>query len=194
MGVQNFYYLLSDHPEEMEMLINTIHERELKAFEIMAQGPCDIIILCENTSTFYISPEIYRKYNCPHVCDFVDIIHAAGKTAIIHMCGYVKNLLHQIKDTGLDGIHALTAPPIGDTPAELALDVISEDLIIIAAIPASVFLSGPVEGIASALDELYTPRLRRANYSGGCGADGTRVPLERFQAFADWMSRNGDLK
>ena len=32
MGVQNFYYLLSDHPEEMEMSINTIHERELKLF------------------------------------------------------------------------------------------------------------------------------------------------------------------
>ena len=46
------------------------------------------------------------------------------------MCGPVKNLLHQLKDTGLDGIRALTASPIGDTPAELALDVISEDLII----------------------------------------------------------------
>ena len=84
------------------------------------------------------------------------------------MCRPVKILLHQIKDTGFDGIHALTAPPIGDTPAELALDVIKEDLIINAEIPASVFQSGPVEGIASALDELYTPRLRRANYSGGC--------------------------
>ena len=84
------------------------------------------------------------------------------------MCGPVKNLLHQIKDAGLDGIRALTASPIGDTPAELALNVISEDLIINEEIPASVFLSGPVEGIASALDELYTPRLRRANYSGGC--------------------------
>lgn len=84
------------------------------------------------------------------------------------MCGPVKNLLYQIKDTGLDGIRALTASPIGDTPAELALNVISEDLIINEETPASVFLSGPVEGIASALDELYTPRLRRANYSGGC--------------------------
>ena len=69
------------------------------------------------------------------------------------MCGPVKNLFHQIKDIGLDGIRALTASPIGDTPAELALDVISEDLIINEEIPASVFVSGPVEGIASALDE-----------------------------------------
>ena len=92
------------------------------------------------------------------------------------MCEPVKNLPHQITDIGLDGIYALTAPPIGDTPAELALDVISEDLIIDAEIPASVFLSGPVEGIASALDELYTPRLRRVNYSGGCVQKGPVSP------------------
>jgi len=192
-GMINFYYLLNDYPQEMEALINTIHERELKAFEILAQGPCDVIILCENTSSFYISPEVYRKYNGPHVRDFVDIVHAAGKTAIIHMCGHVKNLLDQIKDTGLDGIHALTPPPTGDTPWELAMDVIGEDLIIIGVLDPTIFILGPVEEIASALDVLYTPRLRRANLILCPFADGIPVPLERFHAVADWMNRNSAL-
>jgi len=191
MGVKNFYYLLCDHPREMEALINTIHERELKAFEILAQGPCDVIILCENTSTFYISPDIYRKYNGPHVRDFVEIVHAVGKTAIIHMCGHVKNILDQLKDTGLDGIHALTPPPTGDTPFELALDVLGEDLIIIGVLDPTIFALGPVEEIASALDALYIPRLRRANFILCPGADGITVPLERFLAVAEWMERNG---
>ncbi len=193
-GMQNFYYLLFDHPQEMEMLNNIIHERELRAFEILAEGPCDVIILCENTSTFYISPDIYRKYNGPHVRDFVDIVHAAGKTAIIHMCGHVRDILEQIRDTGLDGIHALTPPPTGDTPWELALDVMGEDLIIIGVLDPSIFISGPVEEIALALDELYTPRLRRSNFILWPAADGIRVPLERFQAVADWMNRNGVLE
>ncbi len=191
MGVKGFYYLLWDHPQEMEALINTIHERELKAFEILAWGPSDVIILCENTSTFYISPEIYRKYNGPHVRDFVEIVHAAGKMAIIHMCGHVKNILDQIKDTGLDGIHALTPPPTGDTPWDLALDILGEDLIIIGVLDPTIFTSGPVEEIASALDALYTPRLRRANFILWPAADGIPVPLERFQAVADWMNGNG---
>ena len=191
IGMQNFYYLLFDHPREMEKLINTIHERELRAFEILAQGPCDTIILCENTSTFYISPEVYCKYNGPHVRDFVDIVHAAGKTAIIHMCGHVKNILDQIRDTGLDGIHALTPPPTGDTPWELALDVIGEDLIIIGVLDPSIFISGPVEEIAAALDSLYTPGLRRANFILCPAADGICVPIERFQAVANWMNKNG---
>jgi len=191
MGTENFYYLLWDHPQEMEALINTIHERELKAFEILAQGPCDVIILCENTSTFYISPEIYRKYNGPHVRDFVDIVHAAGKTAIIHMCGHVNNILPQIKDTGLDGIHALTPPPTGDTPWELALDVLGEEQIIIGVLDPTIFILEPVEEIASALDALYTPRIRRANFILCPASDGITVPLERFQAVANWMKRNG---
>ena len=192
MGVKNFYYLLQDHPQEVEALINTIHEKELRAFEILAQGPCDIVILCENTSTFYISPETYRKYNGPHVSDFVDIVHAAGKTAIIHMCGHVKDILHQIKNTGLDGIHALTPPPTGDTPWELALDVMGEDLLIIGTLDPSIFISGPLEQIPSALDALYTDRIRRANCILCAGADGIPVPLERFQAVASWMERDKD--
>jgi hypothetical protein len=190
MGVINFYYQLKDYPQEMEALINTIHERELKAFEILAKGPCDVIILCENTSSFYISPEVYRKYNGPHVRDFVDIVHSEGKIAIIHMCGHVKNLLDKIKDTGLDGIHALTPSPTGDTAFELALDVLGEDIIIIGVLDPTIFILNPIEQIPYALDELYTSRLRHANFVLCLGADGITVPLERFQAVADWMNRN----
>ncbi len=133
----------------------------------------------------------YCKYNGPHVRDFVDIVHAAGKTAIINICGHVRNILDQIRDTGLDGIHALTPPPTGDTPWELALNVIGEDLIIIGVLDPSIFISGPVEEIAAALDSLYTPRLRRANFILCPAADGICVPIERFQAVADWMDRSG---
>jgi len=190
MGVMNFYYLLNDYPDEMEALINTIHEQELRAFDLLAKSPCDVIILCENTSTFYISPDVYRKYNGRHVRDFVDIIHASGKIAIIHMCGHVKNLLHDIKDTGLDGIHALTPPPTGDTPFELALDILGEDIIIIGVLDPTIFILNPIEEVPSALDALYTPRLRQSNFVLCPAADGITVPLDRFLAVADWMNQN----
>jgi hypothetical protein len=191
MGIENFYYIYMDHPDEMDGLIRTMHERELQAFELLAQGPCDVAILVENTSTTFISREMYTRYNGPHDRDFCDIMHAHGKTAIIHMCGYVKNLLHEIKATGLDGIHALTPPPTGDTPWELALDVLGEDLIIISALDPTIFAAGPVDEIGPALDALYTPRLRRAHFVLGVMADGIAIPLERFQAVGKWMERNG---
>jgi len=112
---QSFLYIINKEPAERLVWtsivdeatlgglpgdLQGIHEEELKALDILAKGPCDVVILCENTSTFYIGPDVYRQYSHRHVKNFVDIIHAAGKTAIIHMCEYVKNLLDQFKGIG----------------------------------------------------------------------------------------------
>jgi len=190
MGMENFYLLLADHPREMADLVDCMHRGFRRAFAILAAGPCDVVILVENTSSRYIAPEVYERFNGPHVRDFVDIVHAAGKTAIIHMCGHVRGLLPLIRATGLDGVHALTPPPVGDTPWQAALDALGEESVIIGAFDPAAFLTGPVEQIAPALDALYTPRLRRANVILCAFADGVSVPLNRFQAVGDWFGRN----
>ena len=190
MGTQNFYYLLHDHPDRMEALIDLIHARELEAFRCLADGPWDSVTLCENTSTYYISPPVYRRLNGPHQRDFVDLAHAAGKMALLHMCGHVHAILDDIRETNCDGIHALTPPPTGDTPWEDALDVLGEDFVIIGILDPSIFLVGPVAAIGPALDACITPRLRRANFVLWPAADGIPVPLERFRAVARWFERN----
>ena len=189
-GTQNFYYLLADHPDEVAALIRVMHERELEAFAILADGPWDSVTLVENTSTFYISPRVYEDYNMPHQRAFVEAIQAAGKPAILHMCGHVHGLLPLIRETGCDGIHALTPPPTGDTPWEEALDVLGEDLIIFGALDPTIFAAGPVEHIGPALDRLITPRLREANFVLNACADGIALGLERFRAVAEWVDRN----
>lgn len=192
MGTENFYYLMADYPGEVEGLIRTMHEREREAFQILADGPCDSITLVENTSTSYISPDIYRRFNMPHQREFVDMAKSRGKIALIHMCGHVRNLLDLIKETRCDGIHALTPPPTGDTPWETALDVLGEDLIIFGCLDPSIWISGPVHDIDSALDRLITPRLRRANFVLNPFADGIPVDPARFNAVADWVRKAGE--
>lgn len=190
IGIERFYYLYHDYPDDMRGLIDTIHDRLKEAFAILAQDPFDVQIIVENTSTRYISPSLYRSHNGPHQKDFVDAMHAAGKVAILHMCGHVRGLLREIKETGADGIHALTPPPVGDTPWEDALDVLGEDTVLMGALSPSVFVSGPVDQIGPALDAAYTPRLRKANFILCPFTDGITVPLERFQAVSRWMERN----
>ncbi len=187
MGTMGFYYFMADYPEEMDGLIRTMHERELEAFKALAEGPWESVTLAENTSTFYISPKIYAQYNMPHQRDCVQMVKAAGKTAILHMCGHVHGVLELIRETGCDGIHALTPPPTGNTPWEEALDVIGEDLIIIGCLDPTIFALGPVDAIGPALDRLITPRLRASHFVLSPFADGLPVPLERFEAVARWV-------
>jgi len=188
VGVQAFYYLMADHPDEMDALIDLMGEKQRVAFHYLAEGPWESALLAENTSTYYISPKVYAKYNMPHQREFVEIVKAAGKTALLHMCGHVRDLLPLIRETGCDGIHTLTPPPTGNTPWEEALDVIGEDLIIMGCLDPTIWVSGPVEGIGPALDALITPRLREANFVLAPMSDGIPVPLKRFEAIRDWMA------
>ncbi len=190
MGTRNFYYLLADHPDDMRRLIRTMHERELEAFRLLADGPWESVTLVENTSTYYISPAVYGEFNMPHQREFVKTVKEKGKTAILHMCGHVHRILDVIKETGCDGIHALTPPPTGDTPWEDALDALGEQTIIFGALDPTVFVAGDVGEIAPSLDRLITPRLREANFVLCPFADGIPVPRERFVAVKDWVERS----
>ena len=191
MGGVNFYYLMNDYPDLMKELIETMHQKELEAFRLLADGPWSSVTLCENTSTYYISPQIYADFNMPHQRDFVEQVHAAGKPAILHMCGHVHNLLSLIKETGCDGIHTLTPPPTGDTPWEEALDVMGDDLIVMGCLDPTIFAAGPVADIGPALDRLITPRLRKSPFVLCLMADGIAVDEARFRAVGRWIEKNG---
>ncbi len=191
MGTQNFYYLMADHPQAVDALIRTIHQREITAFDLLADGPWDSVTLVENTSTYYISPAIYRDYNMPHQRAFVDAVKAKGKTAILHMCGHVHGILDLIKETGCDGIHTLTPPPTGDTTWEDALDHIGDDLIIFGCLDPTIFAAGDIRAIPETLDRLITPRLRESHFVLNPMADGIPVDPARFEAVAKWIERKG---
>jgi hypothetical protein len=189
MGTENFYYLMADYPHEVDGLIRTIHERQLDAFRILADGPWDSVTLIENTSTFYISPDIYRRYNMPHQREFVEMVKSRGKVAILHMCGHVRGVLDLIKETRCDGIHALTPPPTGNTPWEDALDVLGHNIIILGCLDPSIWVSGPIEQIPFELDRLITPRLRESNFVLSPFADGIPVDPIRFYAVKKWVRK-----
>jgi hypothetical protein len=190
LGLENFCYFMQDYPEEMDRIISEMHRCNLKEYEFSARDfPVVAVMAGENTSTTLISPELYKKYSMNHMRDFCDAMHKHGKLAIIHMCGHIRGLLPYIKETGLDGIDALTQPSVGNCPFEDALDVIGDDLIIIGTMDSTVF-QGPTatrEDIQRELDRMYTPRIRESRFLLWPVSDGLPTDLWRFEAIRDWF-------
>ena len=194
MGMLNFYYLYADYPDEVSKLISEMHRCRLKEYEYVARNmPFDIVIPIENTSTVMLSPDIYRKFSMAHMRDFTGIMHAYGKKSIIHMCGHVGNLLPEIKETGLDGIHALTEPPVGNCPFDKALDYLGDDLIIIGTLNSTIFQSDTAtpEDIQKELSRLMSPRLKDARFVLWPVSDGLPTDLWRFEAVREWVVNDG---
>ena len=192
MGPANFYYLLEDHRHEVEELLAIMHAKRLKEYEVLAKrSPADVVIPVENTSSTLISPPLYRAYSLPQIRDYVDVLHQHGKKAVLHMCGHLKALLPAIRETGLDGINAVTPPPVGTTFYEDVLDSYGEDFLLFGAVLAPQVFHRPDAGrdeLHAFLEQLYTPRLRKAHMVLWVAVDGLPTPLEKFVAVAEWIN------
>jgi hypothetical protein len=193
MGAAVFYYLLNDHRREVEELLAIMHAKRLKEYEILARrSPAEVVIPVENTSSTLISPRLYRTYSLPQIRDYVDILHRYGKKAVLHMCGHLKALLPVLRETGLDGINAVTPPPVGTTFYEDVLDSYGEDFVLFGAVLNPALLHKPglnPDELSAFLDRLYTPRLRQAHMVLWVTADGLPTPLEKFSTIARWMEK-----
>lgn len=193
-GPENFYYLLQDEPALMDELMDAMFEKRKKEYEIAARlAPFRWIIPVENTSTTLISPKIYRKYTMPHMAEFARVMHENGKKAIVHMCGLVKGLLREIRETGIDGIHALTEPPIGDCTFCEALDALGEQTILVGTLQPAVFQSpfAKREDIFRCVKVTLTKRIVESNFILCPCIDGLPTPLWKLQAVRDAVELYG---
>lgn len=114
-GVMNFWHFAVDCPELLEECMNNYQSLMAQKYSVMQKVPSDGFYQGENTTTAMISPPYYQKYGVPQVKQFVDAAREVGKRAIVHMCGHLYDLIPMVKETGIDGIHALTPAPIGNT-------------------------------------------------------------------------------
>jgi hypothetical protein len=183
-GPENFYYLMQDEPELMDEVITAIYRIRKQEYAISAVSDASVVIPVENTSSNLVSPAVFRKYTMGHLRDFADLMHQQGKKAIVHMCGHVKALLAEIKETGIDGIHALTEPPVGSCTFTEALDILGEDLIIMGTLSPHLFLSATVtrDEIIECIRHTLTDRIKKSNFILIAGADGIPTPLWKYDA------------
>lgn len=189
-GVDGFAYLAADCPDELDELIEHMHQRDRERMSIAAQTPAEVLIQVENTSTLLISPAMYRRWSRGHVRDFCRIAHEHGKIAMVHMCGHVKGLLADIAMTGLDGIDALTPPPTANSTPHEAWEAMGHQLIVHGVLDPTTWIHRPREEIIAAMDRALPSGMKEKNFILCTAADGLPdLPRDTWDVLAEAWHR-----
>jgi hypothetical protein len=140
MGVERTFISLRRHKDEVERIMEAIKQDNDRYYEAIKKSPIKVVNLTDNLDCRMVSPELFKKYYLPEYQERCDELHKAGKYVITHADGYVKALLPLFKETGLDGVEAVTFKPAGDVTPEEVKEAFGDELILVDGIPYWHFL------------------------------------------------------
>jgi len=130
-GPEQTYFLMADCAEQMDELIEAMHQDRLRFLRTLLQRcPIDYIVSVENTSTTLLSPDVFRRICLPQLMEYGRLITEAGKHHILHQCGHLKALLPDIDALPAMAIEAFTTPPVGNTTIKDRTDLAPNTAII----------------------------------------------------------------
>jgi hypothetical protein len=163
MGIEKGILAIYEWPDTVEAYFRALEVCHDQLINVINASPVDIINFGENIHSSTLTPKLFRKYHLPACQRRCERLHAAGKWTCSHWDGDVKPLLPFAKETGLDGIEAITPKPQGDVTLEEIKAGLGDNLFLLDGIPAVYFDNTfPVETLIECtyrLIELFAPKL-----------------------------------
>lgn len=163
MGVEKGVYAIYDWPDTVEAYFRALHESHDRLIDVINASPIDIINFGENIHSGTLSPELFMKYHLPECQHRCARLHAAGKFVHSHWDGDCRPLLPYARETGLDGIEAITPEPQGDVSLEEVRKALGDSMYLLDGIPAiyfdTTFSLETLENCARKIIELFAPKL-----------------------------------
>jgi hypothetical protein len=138
MGVPGAIFALADSPAALERYFEALTVTEDRLMDVIAASPVEIINFGDNVHAATLSPALFRKYVLPRYQQRCARLHAAGKFVNAHWDGNCRPLLPMARNTGLDGIEAITPIPQGDVTLEETKAALG-DIFLVDGIPAVYF-------------------------------------------------------
>jgi hypothetical protein len=138
MGVEGSIYALTDYPATVERYFQAVHLCQQRYIEVLCASPIRIINFGDNIHSGVLSPRLFEKYVLPEYQWRNEVLHRHAKFTHAHWDGDCKPLLQYARDTGLDGIEAITPIPQGDVTLEETKAALG-DMFLLDGIPAIYF-------------------------------------------------------
>ena len=139
MGVEGTIYGLMDFPEKMEKYFEASENSIMRLIDVINESPIEWINFGDNIHDAVTPPYLFEKYVLPAYKKRNEKLHEAGKFTFAHWDGNCKKLLKYAKETGLDGIEAITPVPQGDVTIDEIKEGLGDDVFLIDGIPAILF-------------------------------------------------------
>jgi uroporphyrinogen-III decarboxylase len=190
-GLENTYYMLQDHREEVEDIIAKLGVSLRRYVEAVAASPAQVVIQYENTSSTLLSPHHFRHYCLPLLNEHADILAAAGKIFLVHMCGKLRAFVDDIRQGRFDGISDIPPPSTGDLPLDEAADRLPEK-VVIGGIDPNTFISRDSEFVKAEVGGLIKRiKPRRGVLLGSADTTPRGTPVENFRLIRNLVETVG---
>lgn len=163
MGVENAVYALADFPKVVEEYFAALEGNMDRLIEAVAASPIEIINFGENIHAGTLSPDLFTRYHLPACRRHATRLREAGKFVSSHWDGDCRALLPFARETGLDGIEAITPAPQGDVTLAEVEAALGHEIVLLDGIPAvyfdEIFSVSVLEDCVHELIERFAPRL-----------------------------------
>jgi len=162
-GLLDTYYLLADHPAAIEAYLEACDRRDDRVLDAALQLPCRIFNLGDHATNEFTPPPILKRYLLPRWQRLSAWLHEHGRFVHTHWDGNSRTMLPYLKDTGLDGVEALSPAPMCDMTLEEIKAAVGDKIVALDLLPAIHFLkhftlTETVEFARRVMD-MFAPRL-----------------------------------
>ena len=163
MGVERGIFALYDWPDTIHAFFRALDACHDRLIDLINPSPIHIINYGENIHAGTLPPDLFLRYHLPSCQHRSERLHTAGKFVYSHWDGDCRPLLPYARETGLDGLEAVTPIPQGDVTLEEVREALGDDMFLLDGLPAVYFDDTFQEEVlvecTHRLIELFAPRL-----------------------------------
>jgi hypothetical protein len=193
MGVEPTLMGMMTDADELLELMQFAHEKNKQFYRVAVSGPGEIFRPMEDTSSKLTGPRMYAEHCVGWLNDYARIVHDAGKTFIVHMCGHLGGPMPEmLAQIDLDGIEAITTPPLGDADLATLRQTLGDDTWLIGGVDPSQYANATVEQITAQVRRTLEVMRGDSRFMLGHEEIPLAAKMENVQAVAELVAQTRD--
>ncbi|MFB3881220.1 MAG: uroporphyrinogen decarboxylase family protein [Armatimonadota bacterium] len=190
LGTETFAYWWVEHRDLLFALRAVFEERALAVLDAMLTVGVGPVLACngvEQVAPPIHSAETYRAFALPPFREMCRRIHQAGCLLHVHCHNRVSGLLEDFAEVGIDTLHPLEPPPMGDVELAEAKRRVGDRICLEGNIQIGELYAAPTERIVALVEEAM-----RAGKPGGgfilCPTASPYTPAMSHQTVSNYLA------